>query len=262
MKHKINTDIIQKILDLSQTKSQKEIAILLDISQSTISGILRLHGIKHKKSRLNMSKLALDINYFESINTKEKAYWLGYVCADGCIHKNSSKVSLISKDREIIEKFKMAIKSEHKLAELNKFDKRTETYNIAYTIQITNELFQKHLIDLGVTSEKTDKLEMPNIPEEYYSYFFAGLFDGDGSLSIYSKIRMSQISTLEILMFLQKYLLNNLNIQSLKLQKVSKNKSNVWKMFLYKDAIKFMNWIYKDPEFSYLSRKYDLYKTI
>ena len=51
-----------------------------------------------------MSKLSLNIDYFKEINSFEKAYWLGFICADGCIHKNGGKLTITVKDKEICEK--------------------------------------------------------------------------------------------------------------------------------------------------------------
>ena len=57
-------------------------------------------------------------DYFENIDTDEKAYWLGFFFADGCITINKKgdnkqysqyKVQLTSIDREIIENFSKAI---------------------------------------------------------------------------------------------------------------------------------------------------------
>ena len=53
-----------------------------------------------------MSKLSLNIDYFKEINSFEKAYWLGFICADGCIHKNGGKLTITVKDREICEKLR------------------------------------------------------------------------------------------------------------------------------------------------------------
>ena len=72
-----------------------------------------------------MSKLSLNIDYFKEINSFEKAYWLGFICADGCIHKNGGKLTITVKDREICEKFKTSINSEHKISDRQIFDKRT-----------------------------------------------------------------------------------------------------------------------------------------
>ena len=250
-----------QIIKLSIKKSQKEIAEIFGISQSRVADILKRNDApKQKKSRLNMSKLKLDVNYFQNINSNEKAYWLGYICADGSINRNNNKLNLTSKDEEVIIKFKQDLMSEHKITNSSYFDKRTNKTYYRYTIQISNELFVKNLNNLGITNLKSDLLEFPNIDEKYYNYFIAGLFDGDGSLSIKNnKVRINLISTLEILIFIQEYLLNNFNIGKIKMQKVTKNKPNVWKLYLYKDALKFLDFIYQDNEFKYMKRKYDKY---
>ena len=76
-----------------------------------------------------------------------------------------------------------------------------------------------------------------------------------------NKPRISLISTKEVLLFLQNYLINNFLISATKLQKITQNKKNVWKLLLYKDSLLFLNWIYSDKNFNYLSRKYEKYIT-
>ncbi len=255
--------IENEIVELSRTKSEKEISKIYGRTQSGIHLILKRNGVqKLKKSRLNMGHLALDIDYFRKIDSSDKAYWLGFICADGNVKKTNNKVSLISKDLNAIEGFKEAVKSEHKISTRITFDKRTNKTYTGYTIQIGNELFTKNLINLGVTSNKTNILEFPNIDEIYYSYFIAGLFDGDGSIGYTNndKLRISLISTKEVLTFIG-IILNNKGIKELSKTKVSKNKDNVWKMYLYKDSKKFLEYIYGDTQFKYyLTRKYNKYK--
>jgi hypothetical protein len=251
----------KEVIELSKTKSQKEIALIYKISIITISEILKNNGIKRKKSRVNMSRLALNIDYFKEINSPDKAYWLGYVCADGCVKKTNNKVSLVSKDLEVIEGFKEAIGAGHKITKSETFDKRTNKTYTGYSIQIGNELFVANLINLGVTSNKTNVLEFPNIEEKYYSYFIAGLFDGDGSVSLKGKaLIMNLIGTKEMLKFIKDYILNNFNIKPKYFDRVTKNKSNVWRMYLYADTYKFLSFIYSDNTFKYyLKRKYNIY---
>jgi hypothetical protein len=255
--------IEKEIISLYETKSENEIASIYGRTQSGINLILKRNGIrKLKKSRLNMSHLALNVDYFKEINSKDKAYWLGFICADGNIKKTNNKVSLTSKDLEVIEGFKGAIGAEHTISKRKFFDKRTNKTYIGYLIQIGNELFVNNLIDLGVTSNKTDILKFPKIDEKYYSYFIAGLFDGDGFVGIrnHNKLRISLISTKEVLDFISN-LLTNIGINELSKVKVSKNKINVWKTCLYKDADKFLNYIYGDDNFKYyLMRKYNIFK--
>lgn len=257
---KLTKQIKTEILELVKTKSHFDIGKQYGISQTAISKYLREINIKSSKGRVNMSKLKVDVDFFKNIDSPEKAYWLGYICADGSINQTGAKVSLISKDKEVIERFVAAISSEHKIRTNNVYDKRTNKTYVSYSVQITNELFTQNLITVGVDSNKTNCLVFPNINKNFYHYFIAGLFDGDGSLSIgfQGKVRVSLISTFEILTFIQ----NLLFTSNTKLFRVTINKSNVWKMYLYKDALGFLNYIYQDANFKYLTRKYEKYKTL
>jgi hypothetical protein len=261
----VSRTMIEEIIRLSETKSQKEIATIYNRTQSGIHQILKRNGIENlKKGRLNMSHLALDVDYFKEINSEEKAYWLGFICADGTITKSNNKVSLISKDLEVIEGFKKSTCAGHKISKISVYDKRTEKTYVSYSIQIGNEIFTQHLINLGVTNNKSNILEFPNIEEKYYSYFIAGLFDGDGSVFSCGKYKnhlgVSLIATIEIIDFIRKYITENLSIEPKYCSRVTENMPNVWKMQIYSDAHKFLDFIYSDNLFEYyLKRKRDMY---
>ena len=210
-----------------------------------------------------MSKLSLDVDFFKRIDTPQKAYWLGYICADGCIQKGDGKLAICCKDLEILEKFRKDINSEHKISERHIFDKRTNKWYDEYSLQIGNELFVKNIIEHGITHEKTDVCYFPSINEEFYSYFIAGLFDGDGSVSQIKKnntIRCSLISTKEILIFIDNYLSKRYGVKPCKMQKISKNKINVYKQFWYKNSLLFLDFIYQGNKEIFLSRKYKIYE--
>lgn len=256
------------VIDLYEKNlSNKEISLKLGVSEGCISKIIRRMGLKRDKSVLILNKLSIDIDYFKSVNNNEKAYWLGFICADGNISKLNNKMTLTSKDLEVVEKFKKCIKSEHKISYYDYIDKRTKKRYSRYSIQVTTKPFTTNLINLGITKDKTDKLSFPEIEEKYYPCFIAGMFDGDGTICNRRKnnqLLISLISTMEILNFIQIYLNRNFNINETKIQRVTKNnKKNVHKMCLYKrdDILKFLNFIYKDDiKDIYLQRKYKIYK--
>ena len=258
-------ELEMEIIELHKTKSEKEVAAVFKRSLGGIRLILKRNNIQGlKKSRVNMSHLELNVDYFKEINSNDKAYWLGYICADGSIKKSNNKASLVSKDLEVIEGFKEAIGAGHAITKSETFDKRTNKTYTGYSIQIGNELFVANLINLGITSNKTDVLKFPNIEEKYYSYFIAGLFDGDGGIRFGGKnkqaLGISLISTDEVLKFIKNYILIKFNIKPKYCRRVTENKPNVWVMGLYADAFKFLNFIYSDNTFKYyLKRKYNVY---
>lgn len=251
----------KKIVDLSETLSQKEIGKMFGITQGAVHLILKRHGIKRKKSRLNMSKLSLNVDYFKEIDTASKAYWLGYITADGSISKNGNKLAINCKDLDLLERFRSDIGSSHKISEIHAFDKRTNKIYNEYSLQIGNEIFVSHIINHGITQKKTDICVFPSIDESLYSFFIAGLFDGDGSVSKSKKIlRCNLISTKEILTFIDDYLFEKYGVVPCKMQRVTKNKPNVYKQYWYKHGITLLKFIYQGDKNLYLKRKYSIYE--
>ena len=260
----MNEERDKKIISLLETHSQKEVAKMFGLSQSCVGLIAKKYGVKFKKSRLNLSTLGLDLNYFEKIDTPKKAYWLGFICADGYIGKDFCKVSIITKDLEILEKFKKDINSGHKIGEISQHDKRTGKTYKEYSLQITNNIFARHLEKHGVTPKKTDVLNFPtHIPEELYPYFIAGLFDGDGcvyKVKGTNGIKCNLISTKEILDKIDEILFVKYGVVPCKHVKVSDNKENVFKQYWHKNSEVFLNYVYSGDKEIYLARKYDIFK--
>lgn len=54
-----------KVIEMLYNKTQKEVGKIFGISQTTVGKIAKKNGIKFLKSRVNMSKINLDISYFE-----------------------------------------------------------------------------------------------------------------------------------------------------------------------------------------------------
>lgn len=251
---------INTIQNLLKTKTRKEVSKIYNTSKSAIDRYIKKYNIHTEgRSRLNESKLKFDINYFDEIDEK-KAYWLGFIAADGCLKNN--KVSLVSKDREMIEKFQYDLHSEHKLSIVTIFDKRTKKEYTSYKISITNNFFTKK-VEKYINNDKSNNFILPKIDEKYYSFFIAGMFDGDGSISYYGKnknlIRCNLISTKECLIEIQS-IIEKIGVKKTELYQY-KNSKNLWKMHLYSEAYYFLKYIY-DENFSeiYLSRKFNKFK--
>lgn len=256
MNEKINKGESDKIFDLLKTHTQKQVSEIYNVTQNAISKFIKRNNLNiESRCRLNESRLKFDINFFDDIDEK-RAYWLGYISADGCLKNN--KVNIVSKDKEIISKFKNDIDSDHKLCESKICDKRTNKSHLSYSISITNNLFNKK-VQKYVGVDKSTNFRLPKLENKYYPFFIAGMFDGDGHVG-YNKngVRCSLISTKDCLLEIQD-ILEKIGIKKTKLQNFNKYS----KLYIYKDSLIFLKYIYNN-NFSeiFLTRKYDLYKKI
>lgn len=183
----IPQDVLEQIIDkyVNEKYSLYKLARIFHHSESTIKKHLLLNGI-HIRDLRESHELPFDKMYFEQIDTPEKAYWLGFIYADGSISKrNVFSIKLSIKDKEHLYKFKKDINSQHIIGE---YEMNTKYGNIKYcmfnihSIHLCNQL-QK----LGVNENKTQECNFPDesiLPEKYKWDFIRGFFDGDGSVYI------------------------------------------------------------------------------
>ena len=96
-------------------------------------------------------KYKLDENFFENIDTEEKAYILGFVYSDGNNKSQHSglKFALNPQDLDILEKIKFALKSDAKILfkTINGYDKIEIDFN-SYKLS-------KDLTNKGAAPNKT-----------------------------------------------------------------------------------------------------------
>ena len=110
-----------------QGMSYNNIAKELRKDKRTVSYYLKEagYGPNEKYQRFNQkqpNKKHVNEDYFEVIDTEEKAYWLGFLYADGSVGTSRYTVELALKeeDYEHILKFKEHIESEHKISKRQK----------------------------------------------------------------------------------------------------------------------------------------------
>jgi hypothetical protein len=125
---------------------------------------------------------------FNNIDTEEKAYWLGFIYADGTNGKNNNlfRISLSIKDEQHILLFKKCIESEHKITYAETNDPfgygGGEVYKSAI-LSISSKEISQALKKLGINGNKTTYSQLPQIDEKFWSHFIRGYFDGDGSIT-------------------------------------------------------------------------------
>jgi hypothetical protein len=194
-------------------------------------------------------------NFFNIIDSEEKAYFLGFICADGSINNKKYKLSITlnTKDINILYKFKSFLNTTAPVSQRIYSDKRNGTIIHTTNIQIYSKKIINDLSILGVNKNKSNQLRLPNINENLIKDFLRGLFDGDGHISG----QCSLISTYECLddtiIFLKKF-----NIEVNKYREIINKEKNVYKIYFGKDRIKLLNLLYNNSNV-YLERKYNAY---
>ena len=160
-------------------------------------------------------KYSYNKDLFKVIDTEEKAYWLGFIYADGYIvngikgkNNDSLGITLSNKDKEHIEKFKKSIDSNHPI----RIYKSKYGSNSARII-IQDEELVADLIELGVLRNKSLILKFPTtdvVDKSLIYHFIRGYFDGDGSFKKKGQklngYDFSVLGTIEFLTELRTYL--------------------------------------------------------
>jgi len=127
-------------------------------------------------------------NYFETIDSDDKAYWLGFIWADAYLNKNSLELEIHTKDKEHLLSFQEDLMDNHLIYERQ----RNKTSSVRLTLGS-----QKLVSDLKSLGYKSK--EVPNISHDFEYAFIRGLFDGDGSVGVYSGYKGSERYWLELL---------------------------------------------------------------
>lgn len=151
-------------------------------------------------------KYFLNQNYFENIDNEWKAYWLGFLYADGYVinrDKNNKKQNIVGlglkqEDKSHIKKFANSIQSNSPIKDY----KTNYKDNCASKIMICNKKFCNDLVKNGCIENKTFLLRFPELREDLIRHFIRGYFDGDGCISININkkiVRVNIVGTYDIL---------------------------------------------------------------
>lgn len=230
-----------------------------DISVTTLYQYLRTEGVLPNRNANP------DIDYFRRINTEHKAYWLGFIAADGCVlsKRNTLSISLSERDRDHLYRF---------LIDLN-IDVAPRSYDHigpqgqplrASSIRVASKGLIIDLLRNGIVDRKTYCLEWPT-PEQLSTHlirhFARGYVDGDGcwySNASTNSLHFECIGRTAFIEQLQKVIVRECDLNITKLGK-SRN-SSVTSTVRYggdRQCARIANYLYKDAA-RYLPRKRDI----
>lgn len=146
---------------LKDNRPAKKIALDRRLDASTINKLHKKHGIVWKMDR----KHKVNDHYFRAIDTQEKAYWLGFLYADGNVYhsKNRTPRKILSfsqseTDIKSVADFKVALSAEQPLT--LGINKRPNQQN-CYQVVINSPQLCESLEKLGVYPRKSLTLQFP-----------------------------------------------------------------------------------------------------
>lgn len=228
--------------------NSKEISKILNRDDTSIIQWLRKLDVKinHKgpKSKINKE------DFFDSIDSEEKAYYLGWIMADGNISITNGqyclKLHISYSDKELIDSFLKAIDS------TNTTKYKPNNGNGSYYISLTSVHMVKSLMKLGVKPQKSGNEIIPDIPKKLMNHFIRGYFDGDGITDIKQK-RSGFIAPMIVLKNIN--LLLNINKNNL----IRRHRCKIemyYMLYGKKDSRILYNYMYKNCNI-FLKRKFD-----
>ena len=133
-------------------------------------------------------KYVIDHHFFDEIDTEEKAYWLGFITADGCIvSKCALAINLATVDAGHLEKLSISLSSDYpvRLGPSSKSPNGMARW-YANSMPIVSALGA-----LAVTPRKSATALPWNGPAELMRHYWRGMVDGDGGISRFSVRRSS-----------------------------------------------------------------------
>ena len=261
-KYMFSDEAIDYMVNNYNTMSYAKIAEHLNLTEQQVRG--KLNNMGYTKLR------KFDKNYFHNIDSELKAYFLGFIFADGwVVYKPESRnyefgMELQSRDKYILEALNNEIGGVHNIVHKNPEIRTIKgvSANCGHEdcLRIYSKNIVEDLISHGIVPDKTHNYHIPSFPQEYFFDFLRGYIDGDGCYysngnNVNMKIVCASSSVLEWLqLILGEYYINT-NIYHENELKHGLNCTNQNSMKVL------INFLYHDNYSLCLTRKYDKIKT-
>lgn len=198
----------------------------------------------------------LNENYFKYINTEHKAYFLGFITADGNVYKTSLTIGLQRRDEYLLDLFLKSLKSNMPIyRHTNKLRSTNKDYEVS-TLKLNSKKLIKDLSSYGIVARKSLNINIPSsLSPKYIKDYLRGIWDGDGTFVIVNRkdrlntqtIRTSLCSGSYIFLEnIQNILIDILGISKTKI--IARKNSNVYYLQYGGDSqvYKIFNFLYKN----------------
>lgn len=246
--------------------SAPKISLLYDVKTAQVYYLLKKYGISCRSNTEKNTSFSVNHDFFECIDSADKAYWLGFLYADGYVTKQHKIGLALSKaDASHVEQFRKAVESTHTIhSYFSRGFSRSEYVRLIFSSQ----KMVKDLERLGCVQQKSLILAFPSdkqVPSTYLKDFVRGYIDGDGSITTGGKhhpIRLKICGTRQFLGGLREYFNTIIAPDKIEteLEKRHKDSKNNYSLTVNSSqrVLRILDELYNGAT-TYLDRKYTLY---
>jgi hypothetical protein len=191
--------------------------------------------------------------------SKELAYVIGLIAADGNLSPDGRHINITSKDKELVVCVKKLLNLQNKIGRKARGQLKEKKY---YVLQFGDINFYEFLNDLGLTRAKSKTISEVAVPDRLFIHFLRGCIDGDGNICSFKHPESKNLQIRLRLASASPVFLNWVLLKTRKLLNISggyiyfqKSKGVSMLNFVTADASKILNALYHDKTAPALERK-------
>lgn len=188
-------------------QSMTDISIKYGCSNIVIKRILDDYHIEIRTNSKAHQKWSANYKYFNKIDNMNKAYLLGFICADGWItDANVLGIEVKSSDRALIDFFQKQLETEKPI-----IDKGKSVNLTLQDKQMCDKIKEYSILPRkSLNLNLSDVIKLSNLTEEQTKAFLLGYFDGDGGIyeqktNNYYQYSFSITGTIETCQYYRQY---------------------------------------------------------
>lgn len=251
-----------------KTMSYKKLAIDLNRTKAAVDCKVNELGLIKSPYQYNHS-------FFNTVDTEEKAYWCGFILADGCVSYNTRTnscevcIKLQHNDYQHLKKFNKSVAGNVPVTFVERpsgFSK--SKISKSCMIRFYSQEMMHDLEKYGVIPNKSIIKQFPvNINNSLMRHFIRGYFDGNGSFIIESKSSGNKYARFrfcsgseDFLQGLQSYFIANTDIKVGRITKSKTSHTFYCSINARDSVISFYHFLYDDSTI-YLDRKFQKVQT-
>lgn len=254
----------EMIIDNYHNKSAQALSNELQATRSAIAGVWHRNGLTGKVNRIYYVN---NEHYFETIDSQDKAYFLGFIGADGCIYKSKNadkqnilRISIQQQDVKILKLFQSYLDTNKPIGEYTN-NKNTYVY-----LEISSDIICDDIEKVGLSNRKTYDNTIAMVDDKFMPALIRGYFDGDGSIGKHKKVLDASVSVVgyetnmkKIMDYLHRKNIYSAIVYDQRKYTISNDGSKFCSLVLSNKTSKycFLKLIYENANNVYIDRKYN-----